>query len=262
MIRRSQRGREGPGRSPVLFSFGLHAFLLLLVVLTNVQPDPVQLVAIELELVAMPARESEVDPAPAPEEEELTVDTPDPAPVPEEEPEAVLEREEEPEPEPEPRPDAPEPEPEVQPEEEEPEPAPMDEPSTGTDDLNVRMRGVERDFPQYYANMQRQLRRCFRPLGRTDLTASVDFVLDREGKALDPTVRISETSRSVVFDLAVMEAIECAGGGRFGPLPPEMQLEHAPFRFTFSPSRRPPAQGVPDRGGSSRGKAGEASYDE
>ncbi len=260
MIRRSQRGREGPGRSPVLFSFGLHAFLLLLVVLTNVQPDPVQLVAIELELVAMPARESEVDPAPAPEEEELTVDTPDPAPVPEEEPEAVLEREEEPEPEP--RPDAPEPEPEVQPEEEEPEPAPMDEPSTGTDDLNVRMRGVERDFPQYYANMQRQLRRCFRPPGRTDLTASVDFVLDREGKALDPTVRISETSRSVVFDLAVMEAIECAGGGRFGPLPPEMQLEHAPFRFTFSPSRRPPAQGVPDRGGSSRGKAGEASYDE
>ena len=199
----------------------------------------------------MPAPESEVEPAPAPEEEELTVDTPEPEPVPEEEPEAVLEREQEPEPEP--RPDAPEPEPEVEPVEEEPEPAPMDEANTGTDDLDVRMRGVERDFPQYYANMQRQLRRCFRPPGRADLTASVDFVLDREGKVLDSTVRISETSRSVVFDLAVREAIECAGGGRFGPLPPEMQLEHARFRFTFSPARRPLAQTLPDRQGSAPG---------
>lgn len=224
----------------------------MLVVLTNIQPEPVQLVTIELELVAMPAPASEVEPAPAPEEEELTVDTPEPEPPPEEEPVAVVEPEEEPEPEP--RPDAPEPEPEIQPVEEESEPAPMDEPNTGTDDLDVRMRGVERDFPQYYANMQRQLRRCFRPSGRADLTASIDFVLDSEGKVLEPTVRISETSRSFVFDLAVMEAIECAGGGRFGPLPPEMQLEHAPFRFTFSPSRRPPPPEPRERKPSSCGK--------
>ena len=251
MDRSRRRARQGPGRSPVLFSFGLHGLLLLLVVLTSFEPTPVQLVTIELELVAMPAPESEVEPAPAPQEEELTVDTPEPEPAPEEEPEAVLEREQEPEPEP--RPDAPEPEPEVEPVEEEPEPAPMDEANTGTDDLDVRMRGVERDFPQYYANMQRQLRRCFRPPGRADLTASVDFVLDREGKVLDTTVRISETSRSVVFDLAVREAIECAGGGRFGPLPPEMQLEHAPFRFTFSPARRPSGQAPPDPEGSDPG---------
>ncbi len=251
MDRGRRRASQGPGRSPVLFSFGLHALLFLLVVLTSIEPEPVQLVTIELELVAMPAPESEVEPAPAPEEEELTIDTPEPEPAPEEEPDAVLEREEEPEPEP--RPDAPEPEPEVEPVEEEPEPAPMDEANTGTDDLDVRMRGVERDFPQYYANMQRQLRRCFRPPGRADLTASVDFVLDREGKVLDTTVRISETSRSVVFDLAVREAIECAGGGRFGPLPPEMQLEHAPFRFTFSPARRPSGQAPPDPAGSDPG---------
>ena len=230
----------------MFFSVGLHALLLALVLATNLQPEPLQLVAIELELVAMPAPTTEAQPAPAPEEEELTVDTPEPEPVPEEEPEAVLEREPEPEPEPEPRPDAPEPEPEPQPVEEEPEPAPMDEPNTGTDDLDVRMRGVERDFPQYYANMQRQLRRCFRPPGRADLTASVDFVLDREGTVIDPTVRISETSRSVVFDLAVREALECAGRGRFGPLPPEMELEHAPFRFTFSPARRRPPEASPD----------------
>ena len=133
--------------------------------------------------------------------------------------------------------------------EEEPEPAPLDEPDVGTDDLDVRMRGVERDFPQYYANMQRQMRRCFRPPGGAELTASVDFVLDREGKVIDTTVRISERSRSVVFDLAVREAVECAGGGRFGPLPPEMGLEHAPFRFTFSPARRRPPDGPPDRQG-------------
>ena len=220
----------------------------MLVLATNMQPEPVQLVAIELELVAMPAPAAEVEPAPSPEEE-LTVDAPEPEPVPEEEPDAVLEREPEPEPEREPRPDAPEPEPEPRPEEEESEPAPMDEPDTGTDDLDVRMRGVERDFPQYYANMQRQLRRCFRPPGRADLTASVDFVLDREGKVIGTTVRISETSRSVVFDLAVEEALECAGGGRFGPLPPEMGLEHAPFRFTFSPARRRPPTASPDRQG-------------
>ena len=247
MDRSQRRGSDGPGRSPVFFSVGLHAFFLALVVATNMQPEPVQLVAIELELVAMPAPASEVEPAPVPEEEELTVDTPEPEPVPEEEPEAVLEPE--PEPEPPPPPEAPEPEPETRPVEEEPEPAPMDQPNTGTDDLDVRMRGVERDFPQYYANMQRQLRRCFRPPGRADLTASVDFVLDREGEVIDTTVRISETSRSVVFDLAVREALECAGGGRFGPLPPEMELEHAPFRFTFSPARRRPPGASPDRQG-------------
>ena len=223
---------------------GLHGLFLMLVVATNMQPEPVQLVTIELELVAMPAPAAEVEPAPAPEEEELTVDTPEPEPLPEEEPAAVLE--DEPEPEPEPRPDAPDPEPEIRPVEEEAEPAPMDTPNTGTDDLDVRMRGVERDFPQYYANMQRQMRRCFRPPGRADLTASVDFVLDREGKVIDTTVRISEPSGSVVFNLAVQEAVECAGGGRVGPLPPEMELEHAPFRFTFSPARRRPPTS-PDR---------------
>ena len=217
----------------------------MLVVATNMQPEPVQLVTIELELVAMPAPAAEVEPAPAPEEEELTVDTPEPEALPEEEP--IAELEDEPEPEPDPRPDAPEPAPEAQPVED-PDPAPIDQPNTGTDDLDVRMRGVERDFPQYYANMQRQMRRCFRPPGRADLTASVDFVLDREGKVIDTTVRISEASRSVVFDLAVREAVECAGGGRFGPLPPEMGLEHAPFRFTFSPARRrPPAEESPAR---------------
>ena len=217
----------------------------MLVVATNMQPEPVQLVTIELELVAMPAPADEVEPAPVPEEEELTVDTPEPEALPEEEP--IAELEDEPEPEPDPRPDAPEPAPEAQPVED-PDPAPIDQPNTGTDDLDVRMRGVERDFPQYYANMQRQMRRCFRPPGRADLTASVDFVLDREGKVIDTTVRISEASRSVVFDLAVREAVECAGGGRFGPLPPEMGLEHAPFRFTFSPARRrPPAEESPDR---------------
>ena len=221
----------------------------MLVVATNIQPEPVQLVTIELELVAMPAPAAEVEPAPAPEDEELTVDTPEPEAPPEEEPVAELEDEPEPEPEPVPLPDAPEPVPEEQPVDEEPEPAPLDEPSTGTDDLDVRMRGVERDFPQYYANMQRQMRRCFRPPGMAELTASVDFVLDREGKVIDPTVRISETSRSVVFDLAVREAVECAGGGRFGPLPPEMGLENAPFRFTFSPARRRPPAESPDRRG-------------
>lgn len=228
----------------------------MLVVATSIQPEPVQLVTIELELVAMPAPASEVEPAPTPEEEELTVDTPEPEPPPEEEPVAALEEEQEPEPEPDPRPDAPEPAPEEQPVEEESEPAPLDESDTGTDDLDVRMRGVERDFPQYYANMQRQMRRCFRPPGTTELTASVDFVLDREGKVIDTTVRISETSRSVVFDLAVREAVECAGGGRFGPLPPEMGLEHAPFRFTFSPARRGPPAESPDRPGTGHGQPG------
>ncbi|MDE0473321.1 MAG: TonB C-terminal domain-containing protein [Gammaproteobacteria bacterium] len=249
MGRRARRRRDRPGRSPVFFSVGLHGFFLMLVVATNIQPEPVQLVTIELELVAMPAPAAEVEPAPAPEEEELTVDTPEPEAPPEEEPVAELEDEPEPEPEPVPLPDAPEPVPEERPVEEEPEPAPLDEPSTGTDDLDVRMRGVERDFPQYYANMQRQMRRCFRPPGMAELTASVDFVLDREGKVIDPTVRISETSRSVVFDLAVREAVECAGGGRFGPLPPEMGLENAPFRFTFSPARRRPPAESPDHRG-------------
>ena len=228
----------------------------MLVVATNIQPEPVQLVTIELELVAMPAPAPEVEPAPAPEDEELTVDTPEPEAPPEEEPVAELEDEPEPEPEPVPLPDAPEPVPEEQPVDEEPEPAPLDEPSTGTDDLDVRMRGVERDFPQYYANMQRQMRRCFRPPGMAELTASVDFVLDREGKVIDPTVRISETSRSVVFDLAVREAVECAGGGRFGPLPPEMGLGKRTVPVHFQPGAAPAAGRVPGPSRSGSGRAG------
>ncbi len=232
----TRRKTAGPGGAPVVGSMAVHVVVFLLLWGTTLEADSLEYLAIDIELVSLPAAEVEADPVPPPpEEEELIVDTPEPVPIPEE-PEAIVESEE-----PEPPPPTPDPEPE------EPEPEPAAEetaPEEGGDDLNVRMEGLQRDFPEYYTNIIRQLRRCFRWQGRGDLAASIDFVLASDGSVLPSTMRVSEQSGSVVFDLTVMEAVECAGSGRFGPLPEAMTLESLPIRFTFSPSgtgpRRPP----------------------
>ena len=187
---------------------------------------------------APPARsevEEEVPPAP---EEELVVETPDePEPVPEEEAPVVVEEEPEPEPEPEETPTPPV---------EETPPPPDDTPAPaaeaeedvaeGGEDIDVRLEGLRRDFPQYYGNIIVQMRRCFRPPDNENREATIRFLVHRDGSTSDyETVR---SSGSFSFDIEAQGAVECAGRpGRIGPLPEDFPWDVLPIEFTFSPSR-------------------------
>lgn len=210
----------------------------------------------------LPAEE-EVPPAP---EDELVVETPqpEPEPAPPEEdpvPEPVLPEPSPPEPEeeeaPEPPPD-PEPEPPVDaPEEESPPPPPPDLPPAEDPadaqtadpadaenaeedgrDVTARMEGLRRDYPEYYANIIVQMKRCFRGRG-SRLEATVTFKIAKDGTTSG--IGIEQSSGSFAFDLDAQGAAECAGkANRLGPLPDDYPWAFIPVRFTFSPSTRSP----------------------
>jgi TonB family protein len=97
------------------------------------------------------------------------------------------------------------------------------------------MEGLRRDYPEYYNNIIRQIQRCLRqPPGNWN--ATVTFVIRRDGSVDD--LELERRSGNSAFDYAAMGAVECAGQGRFGPLPPEMPYEYQPIRFNFTPSGR------------------------
>ena len=176
-------------------------------------PTP-EFVSYEIELVAMPEPESgavvvEAPPAPP---EEAAPPPPEPAPQPEGEPEPESEPEE-PRPRPPSRPD--------------PEP-------TAADDVNVRIEGLRRDYPLYYENIITQIQRCFRWTGSGTPATEVYFVIEDDGSVRES--RFLRRSGNPAFDYTTMEAVvECAGQGRFGPLPEDLPYERLPIRFTFRP---------------------------
>lgn len=209
----------------------------------------------------LPAEE-EVPPAP---EDELVVEMPQPEPEPqppEEDPvpEPELPEPSPPEPEEEeapPPPPDPEPEPPADPPEEEAPPPPPDLPpaeepadaaaETPDDaenaaedgrDVAARMEGLRRDYPEYYANIIVQMKRCFRGRG-SRLEATVTFKIARDGTTSD--IGVERSSGSFAFDLDAQGAAECAGkADRLGPLPEDYPWAFIPVRFTFSPSAGSP----------------------
>jgi len=241
-VTRPERGLDRPDRRAVLGSIAVHAVALIVVFLTTaLRPEPPVFIIYEMDIVSPDAlEEGELTP-PAPEEE-LVLETPDePEPEPEEEiPELTLQDEITPDPEP--VPDEPiereEPEPEEVPVEEEvvvatsPDPDPTEE-NPGAD-INVRMEGLQRDYPAYFENIVLQMRRCFRPPQGSTARATLQFVIRSDGSVDD--IRVVEGSGDAAFDLIAMGAVECAGRGRFGPLPAEMPFEAFPVRFKFDPS--------------------------
>jgi hypothetical protein len=113
-------------------------------------------------------------------------------------------------------------------------PDPDPDVETPGEDLNVRMEGIRRDYPEYYNNILRQMQRCFRWRGEEDLRATVYFVIDRDGSVSE--VDILESSRSIAFDIEAMGAAECAGSrNRLGPLPEALPFDRLPIRFYFEP---------------------------
>jgi len=223
------------GKGPVIGSVFIHAAAIFLAWWTSAVPHEVpDFLVYEIELIS-PSAAVLGEPTTAPPEE-LVIETPfDRVPEPQEETPAVVEEEA-------PAEETPQPEETVAPPEVEPveDPAPPTSPDpdpeveTPGEDLNVRMEGVQRDYPEYYNNVIRQMQRCFRWRGDEDLRATVYFVINRDGSVAD--VDILESSRSIAFDIEAMGAAECAGSrDRLGPLPEDLPFDRLQILFKFDP---------------------------
>ena len=208
------------------------------------QQEPRQFETFQIELVAAPV------PTPSPPvTEDLVIETPDPAPPAEPEaippPESTTPPIEAPEEVPVEEEDDPEEEVE-EPEETTdetpppPTPAPAEQVDEAPDedtgsDVTVRLEGLRRDYPQYYAGIVQAISDCFRPpRGNNRWEAVIYFEIQSDGTVSG--VRPVQRSGSQAFDLAAIGAVaDCAGRGRFGALPEELPYEVLPVQFTFRP---------------------------
>lgn len=243
-----ERRREGPSRASLLKSVLIHSLVLVALLVGPIfSPEPIEFESFQIEIVSAAPAEVAEDPVPTPVQEEVVVETPDPEPP---EPEV----EETP-----PPPDDPEDPPEIEgPEEEEEESEPEPETPTPTPpptdtappsadtaaaedeesgaEVNVRLEGLKRDYPVYYQNIINQINACFRPPAR-GLETVINFVIRRDGTVSD--IEFVERSGNATFDYAARGAIECAGEGRFGPLPEDLPYDRLPVQFTFYENRDP-----------------------
>lgn len=205
--------------------------------------NPMEYETFQIIMFSPPPAEEAPEPAPV-IEEEVAVETPEPIP---DDPPPVVQEEVRVEERPEPTPTPPPPDPV----EERGDPEPSQEVSG--EDLNIRMEGLRRDFPEYYGNIQRQIQRCFEyPRGGARLETSIIFEISRDGTVDGGTIDFFERSGNVNFDYAAMGAVECAGNGRFGPLPEELGWDRLPILFTFRPRG---SEVVHSNPGASRGGA-------
>lgn len=244
---RNRDVREDPPRSAFVGSVLVHAVVAVVAVaLSLARPEPLEFITYEIEIVSPPPAYAEEFQEAAPVEE-LEIETPD---------EPELEPEEMPIPdiEPDPTPPPPDPQPEPEPDEPPPDSLPPDSVPTETttpeepeeqpeetgEDIEVRMEGLKRDFPQYYGNIITQIRRCWRPPGNAPagLRATVYFVIRPDGTVTD--VRMVERSGSAYFDGLAQEAIGGCATGRFGALPEDLPYERLPIQFEFSPAGQDP----------------------
>lgn len=233
--------RDADDRRAAAFSLVLHTTVFAVAWLSTFSRVPdIEFVAYEIELVSPPPTQQAEEPQPA--AEELVVERPEPEPLPPEpEPDAPLL--EVPEPEPPPPEPEPEPTPEPTPPEQDAEPSPATtvetppepEAETSGEGINVRLEGLRRDYPEYYNNIIRQIGRCF--FSRWQQGGSwatvVAFTLGRDGVADD--LEFLERSGNVAFDFEAMGAVDCAGQGRFGPLPEDLPWDAVRISFTFEP---------------------------
>jgi hypothetical protein len=233
------RHQERPGRKSLFASAGVHVVAVVLAWGAQMsEPKPLDFITYDIQLVSPPPRQEAPEPQPV-VEEEVVVETPEP--VVEEKPPPVVEQVERVEEKPTPTPTPPPPDPE--PEEEPGDPEPSE--TLSGEDLNVRMEGLKRDYPVYYDNIIRQIQRCFEYRGSGRLETAIRFYISRDGTVDGRTIRFDVQSGNVNFDYAAMGAVECAGAGRFGPLPEELGQDRLPILFTFRPRGENPAGHLP-----------------
>ncbi len=222
------RHYQRPGKRSLALSAGLH--VLAIAVAWGAQmapsPEPMDVITYRINLVSPPPAQEAPEPQPV-QEPKVEVRTPEPV-VEEKPPPVVEERREEAKPKPTPTPLPP-------PEESKPTGNPEPSNQVGGEDLNVRMEGLRRDYPEYYDNIIAQIKRCFRYGGGGRFETTVRFYISRDGTVNPNTLDFVERSGNVNFDFAAMGAVECAGSGRFGPLPEELGLDRIGIVFTFEP---------------------------
>lgn len=242
----SNRDPRRPGRGPVFASVALHVVVAVAAWIAHKAAfQPIEYVAYEMEIVSF--ADLDALEAALAQTEDLVVEVPDPEPpAPDPEPE--------PEPEPDPPPPDPEPDPVVQPDPpptREPDPPPRREPpperppetppteaprEESTAAIVARMEGLQRDFPVYYQRIQTEIARCFRPpAGVSGVTTVLRFEIQRDGSVPGRSIRVFQRSGNGGFDVSAVGAVECAGAGRFGPLPDDLPMDMLPVQFTFSP---------------------------
>ena len=224
-------------RRPMALSVALHGLLFLLAwASTLYEPQQMEFITYEIELVSPPPARQAEEPEPA--TEELVVERPEPDPMPPEPEVEDIVSVEDTEPEPEPPAEREEPTEDTPPDvaDEVMVAAEVDEPEEESEQtgegLNVRIEGLKRDYPEYYNNIIRQIERCFRWTQGGGWETTVLFHIDRDGNADD--IDFVARSGSNAFDFQAMGAVDCAGRGRFGPLPEELPFDRFPVRFTFT----------------------------
>jgi outer membrane biosynthesis protein TonB len=183
------------------------------------EPDPL---VVETPDPQLPAPEPEpTPPPPTPTEDRVPVQRPDPVPPVEQRPA--------PEPRPQPERPAPTPQTQVPPEAADPQ---------ANVDLAVRMEGLQRDFPAYYARILAAMQVCWRqPPGIERASATVRFAIERDGSIRSRSIVIHARSGIGPFDVRAVEAVECAGQNqRIPALPDEITGSSLPVQFTFTTS--------------------------
>lgn len=105
----------------------------------------------------------------------------------------------------------------------------------GADVANVSTNGIEFPYQPYINNIASQIIRRFQTNGR--LSASVRFVIRRDG-SVDPNgIRLAETSGNYMFDQAAIGAVEAAAkANAFGALPQTFGEDILPVTFKFTPT--------------------------
>ncbi|MGD8321518.1 MAG: TonB C-terminal domain-containing protein [Gemmatimonadota bacterium] len=224
-------------RTSLAASIAVHVVVLVLAVWTSASArPPLNFVTYQVDLVSPPPAVQAPEPAPA--KKELVVEAPEPTPPEPEEKAPVVEEKAKPKP-PEPKPKPPREEPEEKPAEKETpattdEPTPREEkPKESGEGINVRLEGLRRDYPAYYDNIIRQIHRCFRWTQGGNWETTVYFVIKSDGTVSD--MDFVKKSGSTRFDFEAMGAVDCAGNGRFGPLPKDLPFDVLPIQFSFRP---------------------------
>tara|TARA_B100001123_G_scaffold448103_1_gene607847 strand:- start:3485 stop:4234 length:750 start_codon:yes stop_codon:yes gene_type:complete len=233
----STRRHDKIGKGPILGSVFVHTFIILLAWRASaMESEAPNFVVYEIQLVSPPAAELKKDPTPPPPEE-LIIETPQevlPEP-PEEKIHAMIE--EDPAPDEDSKPEQITTSSYLESEDNRKSSASLDpdlDVEKSGEDLNVRMEGVRRDYPEYYNNIIRQMQRCFRWRGSDDLRATIYFVINRDGTVSD--IDVLESSNNMPFDIEAMGAAECAGSrGRLGPLPENLPFDMIPVVFKIDP---------------------------
>jgi outer membrane biosynthesis protein TonB len=103
-------------------------------------------------------------------------------------------------------------------------------------DINIRMEGLQRDFPAYYAEIQAAVARCFRePPGVRGVTAVLRFEIQRDGSIPGRSIRVHRPSGNSRFDIAAVGAVECAGPAGWAPFHRNFPVDALQVEFRFSP---------------------------